>query len=78
VVVENGGECWLEFRTCKDGGAKHVFGEHFRHYLEPQQVTDELEIRGLRVLELVEGRGLAPHGEEDPLVARIRVGGASC
>jgi len=78
VVVEQGGECWLEFRTDKDGGEKHVFGEHFRRYLDPQQVTDELGARGLRVLELVEGRGLAPHGEEDPWVARIRVGGAPC
>jgi SAM-dependent methyltransferase len=78
VVVQRGGECWLEFRTNRDEQTGKVFGEHFRRYLDPAQVRAEVEAHGLRILESVEGRGLAPHGDEDPWIARIRVGGASC
>jgi hypothetical protein len=78
VVAERGGECWLEFRTDRDQRTQHVFGEHFRRYLAPEQVRAELEDHGLRILESEEGRGLAPHGDEDPWIARIRVGGAPC
>jgi hypothetical protein len=78
VVAERGGECWLEFRTDRDQQTEHVFGEHFRRYLALAQVCAGLETHGLQILEAVEGRGLAPHGDEDPWIARIRVGGAPC
>jgi hypothetical protein len=74
VVASHGGECWFEFRTDRDEQEGHVFGEHFRRYLAPEQVRSELTERGLQVRDLVEGRGLAPHGSEDPWVARMRVG----
>ena len=78
VVAARGGEIWLEFRTDRDADAEHVFGEHFRRYLHPEQVRAELEERNLQVLEMVEGRGLSPHGAEDPWIARMRVGAAPC
>lgn len=78
LVAARGGTCWFEFRTDRDEREEHVFGEHFRRYLSPAQVADELRGRGLEVQELVEGRGLAPHGDEDPWVARMRVGVAPC
>jgi SAM-dependent methyltransferase len=78
VVAQRGGECWLEFRTDRDERTEHVFGEHFRRYLSLAQVREELEGRGLHVLAFEEGRGLAPHGDEDPWIARVRVGGAPC
>ncbi|MGY1747104.1 methyltransferase domain-containing protein [Blastococcus sp. SYSU D00695] len=76
AVARRGGECWLEFRTAEDAKAQHVFGEHFRRYLELPSVVAELEERGLRVLESTEGRGMAVYKDEDPWVARLRLGAA--
>ena len=76
VVARHGGECWFEFRTNQDEHEQHLFGEHFRRYLSPDLVTAELGAKGLAVRDLVEGRGLAPYGAEDPWVARLRVGAA--
>jgi hypothetical protein len=73
-VVGNGGQCWFEFRTAKDEDEAHVFGEHYRRFLPPYQVVDEVTALGLRAIEVVEGRGMAVYGQEDPWVARIRVG----
>lgn len=75
-VVGNGGECWFEFRTAKDQNEAHVFGEHYRIFLPPQQVVDEVSALGLRAVEVIEGRGMAVYGEEDPWVARLRVAGS--
>ena len=77
LVARHGGECWLEFRTERDAGVAKVFGEHFRRYLPTQQVVEELRARGLEVCEQVEGQGLAPYRDEDPWVARLRVGAAA-
>jgi len=68
-----GGLFYLEFRTGKDAGKQHVFGEHFRLYLDGQQVVDELEALGAEVLHHEEGHGLAVYQEEDPHVARLAV-----
>lgn len=64
---------YLEFRTGKDAGKEHVFGEHFRLYLDGQQVVDELEALGARLLHHEEGHGLAVYRDEDPHVARLAV-----
>lgn len=68
-----GGLFYLEFRTGKDAGRKHVFGEHFRLLLDGQQVVDELEALGAEVLLHEEGHGLAVYRDEDPHVARLVV-----
>jgi SAM-dependent methyltransferase len=73
-VARRGGECWLEFRTEQDAAAAKAFGEHFRRYLRTEDVVEELRDRGLAVHELVEGRGLAQYQDEDPWIARLRVG----
>ena len=41
-----GGRLYPEFRTGKDEGARHVFGEHFRRFLDADTVVDEIEARG--------------------------------
>ncbi len=76
AVARRGGECWFEFRTNRDEGVDHAFGEHFRRYLDPAVVVIEAKERDLQVLESVEGRGLAVYGDEDPWVARLRLGAA--
>lgn len=68
-----GGAFYLEFRTGKDAGREHVFGEHFRLYLDAQQVIDELEELDAQVFVHEEGHGLAVYRDEDPHVARLGV-----
>jgi SAM-dependent methyltransferase len=71
TVCAGSGRLFLEFRTGKDAEALHVFGEHFRRFLEPSVVVDEVEELGGTVLHREEGHGLAVYGDEDPHVARL-------
>jgi len=72
TVLARGGSLYLEFRTGKDEGHEHVFGDdHFRVYLDPVIVVDEIEQRGGTVTSLEEGLGLAVYKSEDPHVARV-------
>jgi hypothetical protein len=50
-----------------------VFGEHYRNYLEPQVVMDEVEALGGTVVHSEEGHGLAVYRDEDPHVCRLVV-----
>jgi SAM-dependent methyltransferase len=62
----------FEFRTGLDAGAEHVFGdEHFRQYLQPEKVQEEIEQRGGVVTLSVSGHGFAVHKSEDPHVCRM-------
>jgi hypothetical protein len=62
----------LEFRTGQDAKNLHLFGEdHYRQYLDPQVVVDEIADRGGHVVERLEGYGLAVYKTEDPHVARL-------
>jgi SAM-dependent methyltransferase len=71
-TLERGGALFLEFRTGQDKDARHEFGEdHYRHYLDPELVAEEIGSRGGRVTHLEAGHGLAPYKTEDPHVARI-------
>jgi hypothetical protein len=66
------GELYVEFRTGKDAGQKHLFGDdHYRTYLDPQTVVAEIEERGGTVMVLEQGHGMAVYKSEDPHVARI-------
>jgi ubiquinone/menaquinone biosynthesis C-methylase UbiE len=66
-----GGLLALEFRTGKDANAPHVFGDHYRHFLEPAVVVDELEALGAHVLSRDESHGFAVFRDEDPHVCRL-------
>ncbi|MGH3355902.1 MAG: LicD family protein [Nocardioidaceae bacterium] len=50
--------------------------DRLREVVPPERVVEELSGHGLRVLDRVEGRGLAPLGSEDPLVCRLVVAAA--
>jgi SAM-dependent methyltransferase len=67
------GRLFMEFRTGKDANLPHVFGEHYRNYLEPQLVVDEVEALGGTVVHREEGHGLAVYRDEDPHVSRLVV-----
>jgi len=66
------GELFLEFRTGKDLGQEHLFGDdHFRLFLDPMTVELEIEALGGEVTYREEGCGLAVYKTEDPHVARL-------
>lgn len=72
ALASTGGDLYLEFRTGHDEETTHAFGEdHFRVYLDPSVVIDELEARGATIVHHESGHGLAVYQTEDPHVARI-------
>ena len=72
TALDGGGELYLEFRTGQDSGTQHLFGEdHFRIYLDPEIVVNEIEERGGTITHSEAGHGLAVYKTEDPHVARI-------
>lgn len=72
TVLRGRGELYLEFRTGKDLGQEHLFGDdHYRQFIDPMTVVREVEDRGGRVTHLEEGHGLAVYRTEDPHVARL-------
>lgn len=73
MALRAGGRLYLEFRTGKDADAEHEFGEHFRRYLSPDTVVDEIESRGGHIEYREEDHGLAVYKNEDPHVCRIVV-----
>jgi len=66
-----GGRTYCEFRTGKDATAAHVFGEHFRRFLDPGLVLDEIAALDGDIVHHEEGHGLAPYKDEDPHVCRV-------
>lgn len=71
LALRPGGRLYLEFRTGEDADAPHEFGEHFRRYLSPDLVVEELEGRGGRIEHREVGHGLAVYKHEDPHVCRL-------
>jgi hypothetical protein len=72
LAAAAGGDIYLEFRTGQDRGERHAFGDdHFRIFLEPELVADELRARGAVVTRSEADYGLAVYQDEDPHVARI-------
>ena len=72
ALHQGGGSVFLEFRTGKDEGQTHLFGDgHFRAFLEPDLVREEIEEHGGTVTSMDTGHGMAVYKNEDPHVARI-------
>lgn len=74
TALRRGGRAYLEFRTHRDALTDHVFEEqHYRRYLEPDEIEAELKRHGGAVVHREEGRGLAPFRSEDPDICRLVV-----
>lgn len=73
MSLRRGGLLFLEFRTPRDRGRPHAFGEHRRNYQTPARVRSRIEAAGGHVLREVSGTGLAPFKGEDPHVCRMVV-----
>ena len=68
-----GGLTFLEFRTPVSRHERTFFPHHQRTYADPSTIVAEIERHGGRVVERVEGRGLARLGKEDPMICRLVV-----
>lgn len=71
MALQSGGALYLEFRTGKDAGERHEFGEHFRKFLDTEWVIAEIEEWGGSIEYRHEDHGLAPYRHEDPHVCRL-------
>lgn len=72
MTLRRGGSLFLEFRTTEDRTRQRTFAEHpLRHFLDPDAVVQRIRRHGGRVVERVDGTGLAPFGHEDPHVCRL-------
>lgn len=72
LALAAGGELYLEFRTGQDAGHRHLFGEdHYRAYLDPDEVVAAILDRGGSMVHVEAGHGLAVYKTEDPHVARL-------
>jgi SAM-dependent methyltransferase len=68
LLRESKGRLYVETRT---EATNHVFGEHFRQFVQADVIADELRSYGFEIEHLEEGHGLAVHKNEDPRVCRI-------
>lgn len=68
-----GGLTFLEFRTDASAGEPTHFPGHYRAFLPPAVVAEEVESRGGEIVRREVGRGLAPLEDEDPEVCRMIV-----
>lgn len=71
MALRRGGLLFLEFRTERDRWRTHVFDDHARRYLDPDQVVAQIEAAGGRVVHREEGLDLAPFEDENPHICRI-------
>lgn len=76
--LEEGGLMLHEFRTVKDplsvGGEKisnnERWTDHYRRFIDATMFRDKLARQGWEEVYFEENKGLAPFGDEDPVVAR--------
>jgi hypothetical protein len=73
IAGRRGGLTFLEFRTPASRLQPTFFGRHQRTYAAPAEIVAEIERHGGRVVERLQGRGLAPLGNENPVVCRLVV-----
>jgi SAM-dependent methyltransferase len=71
MSLRRGGRLFVEFRTPRDRRRHHEFGRHFRRYLPPDLVAEEIAAAGGRVVHREQGTGRAVVGKEDAFVCRM-------
>lgn len=72
AVARPGDVLLAEFRTIEDKQVPKTHGKHYRRFLDAARLRDELRERfRFDVDYFVEGRGLSPYGDEDPVLCRV-------
>ena len=72
-ICKNNNLLALEFRTSKDENLKKQFGNHYRRFIDLNNLIDKVQNLKLRVKYLVEGQGYAKYKVDDAYVARLIV-----
>ena len=78
-VVRSGYRMFHEFRTIrdplmqrgKDLGGNARFTDHYRRFIDPDQLIAKIRARGWRIEYFEERQGFATLGADDPVVARV-------
>jgi SAM-dependent methyltransferase len=73
MVLDKGGQAFLEFRTPADRGRPKHFAPRRHRFASPDDIASSAEAAGGRVVERHVGTGMAVLGEEDPHVCRMVV-----
>lgn len=60
----------FEFRTIEDKSLPKETPQHYRRFIEPSAVAEELTKLGLFLNYEVQGRGFSPYGLDDPFLCR--------
>lgn len=77
--LRTGGILFIEARTVKDdlhgigeaaGRDAFIHDGHYRRFVRAEELATELEEVGFAVQQLVEGKGMATFGSDDPVVVR--------
>ena len=69
-LLNSGEELFVEYRTKKDESRSKVFDNHYRNYINPEDLKSMFEDRGLVNTYHVEGIGFAKYKDDDAYVAR--------
>ena len=71
MSLRRGGLLFAEFRTDRDAELPHVFPGRGRTFLVPDDIAQEIQATGGRIVSCTQGQGLAVFGSEDPHVCRL-------
>jgi bifunctional enzyme CysN/CysC len=78
-LITPGGQLLIECRSIKDplaqlgeeiSATERIYG-HYRRFIKPDELAESLTSIGFHVHTMVESNGLAPYGDEDPVVIRV-------
>ncbi len=67
-----GDSLYLEFRCSEDAATEKIFGDHYRRYVDTDNLLRELSgSYGFAIEYSLTGQGMAKYRDEDPFVSRI-------
>jgi SAM-dependent methyltransferase len=70
-VIGSGARLCVEFRTAEDASLFKVENAHYRRFIDPQLFLAKCEDFRMQSEFFCVGKGLAPYGAEDPVIARM-------
>ena len=79
-ALKNGGKFFIEARTIHDdlfgmgenlGGNMFMYDNHFRRFINPDELKSTLENLGFEIMSFAEGRGFSKTNNSDPVLLRI-------
>ena len=69
-LIKKNGSIFIEYRTEKDKKNKKIFKNHYRNFINPNNLENILIKFNLKSIFFKEGKGMAIYKKEDAYVAR--------